>query len=313
MPLLSKEKETHFCYNNVELDKDFISPRKEAVDWVLKVCAHFGFRPLTAVLAVNYLDRLIQSPGFRLHKPWMLHLACVACLSLAAKVEETHVPLLLDLQVEESRYVFEAKTIQRMELLVLSILQWRMHSVTPISFFHHILRRIGLRSNLHFDYISRCECLLLSLIADARFLCYLPSILAAAIMLHVFKEFEPWNYKEYHAQLMALFKISEDEVKGCHEFILESSRCNENRGHKRKISWIPSSPNGVIDASFSCDGANDSLVMTPISVSSSPEPQFKRSRAPDQQMRLPSLNRRFGDVISKHDILDGSIQYQHLS
>ncbi|KAI8016894.1 Cyclin-D3-1 [Camellia lanceoleosa] len=39
-----------------------------------------------------------------------------ACLSLV-KVEETQVPLLLDFQVEESKFVIEAKTIQRMELL----------------------------------------------------------------------------------------------------------------------------------------------------------------------------------------------------
>ena len=40
----------------------------------------------------------------------MIQLAVVTCLSLAAKVEETQVPLLSDLQVEDSEYVFEAKT-----------------------------------------------------------------------------------------------------------------------------------------------------------------------------------------------------------
>ncbi|RVW24079.1 Cyclin-D4-1 [Vitis vinifera] len=38
---------------------------------------------------------------------------------------KTDVPLLLDLQVEERKYVFEVKTIQRIELLVLSTLQWK--------------------------------------------------------------------------------------------------------------------------------------------------------------------------------------------
>jgi len=32
-------------------------------------------------------------------KPWMTQLAAVACLSLAAKMDETEVPLLLDFQV----------------------------------------------------------------------------------------------------------------------------------------------------------------------------------------------------------------------
>ncbi|XP_028073141.1 cyclin-D3-1-like [Camellia sinensis] len=51
---------------------------------------------------------------------WMekdCQLVAVACLFLAAKVEETQVSLLLDFQVEESKFVIKAKTIQRMELL----------------------------------------------------------------------------------------------------------------------------------------------------------------------------------------------------
>ncbi|KAF8695009.1 hypothetical protein HU200_037791 [Digitaria exilis] len=41
-------------------------------------------------------------------------------------------------QVGESRYVFESKTIQRMELLVLSTLKWRMQAVTPL-LLHRLL------------------------------------------------------------------------------------------------------------------------------------------------------------------------------
>lgn len=91
--LFVKEKETFF-----------ISPksqgRKEAVEWILKVNSHYGFSALTAILAVNYLDRFLATLSFQEDKqPWVLQLAAVTCLSLAAKVEETCVPLLLDLQV----------------------------------------------------------------------------------------------------------------------------------------------------------------------------------------------------------------------
>ncbi|GLU13514.1 hypothetical protein SLE2022_301470 [Rubroshorea leprosula] len=301
MSLVSKEKENHFCYTNVVLDECLVLAREEAVEWVLKVKAHFGFNALTAVLAVNYLDRFISSLGFQRDKPWMGQLVAAVCLSLAAKVEETHVPLLLDLQVLESKYVFEARTVQRMELLVLSSLGWRMHPVTPISFFHHIIRRLGLRTNLHWEFLRRCERLLLSLIADASFLGYLPSILAAATMLHVIEEVEPWNHLEYQNQLMGVLKICEAEVKECYKLIqeLSGSNCKENHGNKRKHSWIPCSPSGVVDASFSSDIWNDSWGVTVTqSVSSSPEPRLKRSRAPDQQMQLPPLNRMFVDVLS---------------
>ncbi|KAM3202462.1 hypothetical protein P3L10_030086 [Capsicum annuum] len=42
----------------------------------------------------------------------MSQLAAVACLSIAAKIEETQVPILLDLQVADTRFVFEAKTTE---------------------------------------------------------------------------------------------------------------------------------------------------------------------------------------------------------
>ncbi|KAI8017255.1 Cyclin-D3-1 [Camellia lanceoleosa] len=59
------------------------------------------------VAKVLYIDSIISRD---------CQLVAVACLSLAAKVEETQVPFLLDFQVEESKFIIEAKTIQRMEL-----------------------------------------------------------------------------------------------------------------------------------------------------------------------------------------------------
>ncbi|KDP31992.1 hypothetical protein JCGZ_12453 [Jatropha curcas] len=296
LALISKEKDTHFDFHNIFSDGSSMVARKEAIDWVLRVKAHYGFTALTSVLAVNYFDRFISTLKFPRDKPWMGQLAAVACLSLAAKVEETQVPLLLDLQVEESKYVFEAKTMKRMELLVLSTLQWRMNPVTPISFFDHIIRRLGLKNHLHWEFLRRCERLLLSVIADSRFTSYLPSIFATAIMLHVIKEVEACNQVEYQNQLMAVIKISEDKVKECYKHILELSG-SQNSSSKRKHSWIPSSPSGVIDAYFSCDSSNDSWAVSS-TVSPSSVPRFKRNRVQDQQMRLPSLNRMFVDVLS---------------
>lgn len=156
------------------------SARKDAVEWVSRAAARHAFSPLTAVLAVNYLDRCFLSRaaggGLRLQddKPWMGRLAAVACLSLAAKVEETRVPLLLDLQAEEGKYVFEPRTIRRMELLVLAALRWRMNPVTPLSFIHHLLPRLRSKDkNANTDpsaatgiaMARRCEAALLSAIA----------------------------------------------------------------------------------------------------------------------------------------------------
>ncbi|KAK4340209.1 hypothetical protein RND71_041671 [Anisodus tanguticus] len=208
LSLFSKEKETHCCVESLQNHPFLCSASVDAVGWILKVNAHYGFSALTAILAINYLNRFLSSLQYQKDKPWMIQLAAVTCLSLAAKVEETQVPLLLDFQVEDAKYVFEAKTIQRMELLILSSLKWRMNPVTPLSFLDHVIRRLGLKNNVHWEFLRRCESLLLSVMADCRFVRYKPSVLATAIMLHVIHQVEPCNAVDYQNQLLGVLKIS---------------------------------------------------------------------------------------------------------
>ena len=72
-------------------------------------------------------------------KTWAIRLLSVACLSLAVKMEECRAPALSEFAVEE--YNFESKVIQRMELLVLNTLEWRMNSITPFAFFHYFIAK----------------------------------------------------------------------------------------------------------------------------------------------------------------------------
>jgi len=58
------------------------------------------------------------------------------------------VPFLILWQVGDPKFAFEAKTIQRMELLVLDTLSWKMNAVTPCSLLEHILKKL---SDVHHD------------------------------------------------------------------------------------------------------------------------------------------------------------------
>lgn len=265
--------------------------RREGVEWMLKVIAHYSFSALTAVLAVNYFDRFLFSFHFQNGKPWMTQLTAVACLSLAAKVEETQVPLLLDLQVEESRYLFEAKTIKRMEILVLSTLGWKMNPPTPLSFLDYITRRLGLKDHLCWEFLRRCDGILLSLLGDWRYTNYLPSELATATMMHVVKSVEPRLEAEYQSQLFGILGIDKEKVNECSKLVLElwSGYEQGKQCMKRKFGSVPGSPNGVIDMSFSCDSSNDSWAVA-ASVSSSPEPLSKKSRTEEQLLLNRSSN-----------------------
>ncbi|XVE70137.1 hypothetical protein DITRI_Ditri10aG0047400 [Diplodiscus trichospermus] len=295
--LLLKEEQNQL-YDSLLTNGNLARARREAVEWMLKVIAHYSFSALTAVLAVNYLDRFLMSFRFQSEKPWMTQLAAVACLSLSAKVEETQVPLLLDLQVEESRYVFEAKTIQRMEILVLSTLQWKMNPVTPISFLDYIARRLGLKDHLCWEFLRRCDRILLSVISDSRFMCYLPSVMATATMLHVVDSVEPNLRVEYQNQLLGILGIDKGKVDECSKLIIELAitGVEGNQSHKRRFSSIPGSPNGVMDVSFSSDSSNDSWAVAS-SVSSSPEPLSKKSRTQQEQL-LEMLSHAPSDFLS---------------
>ncbi|KAK3195868.1 hypothetical protein Dsin_027178 [Dipteronia sinensis] len=273
LSLFSKEQEQQHFINFEEAKSsccDALLGRGQAVEWVLKVVAHYGFTTLTAVLAIDYLDRLLFTLHFQRDKPWMIQLLAVTCLSLAAKVEETQVPLLLDLQVEDTKYVFEAKAIQRMELLVLSTLKWKMHLVTPLSFLDHIIRRLGLKNNVHWEFLRRCERLLLTLVSDSRFVSYLPSVLATATMMHVIDQVEPLNSIEYQNQLLGVINTSKEKVNECYKHIVEMlstcAKSKTNLNNKRKLV-------DVIDGVFS---------------SSSQAPLFKKSRT-QQDHQKPLL------------------------
>ncbi|KAI3726316.1 hypothetical protein L1987_66113 [Smallanthus sonchifolius] len=291
--LLSKEKETHLICDD--------SLRKESVDWMVRVGTHYGFVALTTVLAVNYFDRFLMSGSFQKDKPWMNQLVAVASLSLASKVEEIQAPLLLDLQMGGAKFVFESKTVMKMELLVLSCLEWKMNPVTPLAFFDYIMRRLGLMTHdLHYEFLRRCERIVLSVSNDSRFPGFLPSVMAAAIMCIVSKEIEPENALDYRNQLMNLLNISEENLDGCSKFIMDVSNNHGScyfQTHKRKYSSVPGSPSGVVDAYFSSDNSNNSWAIAS-SVTSSPEAQFKKSRAQEQQMRLTPVNRVSISVLS---------------
>lgn len=107
--LISKEEEC-VC-NEILADEFLVLCREKALAWIFRVKSHYGFNSLTALLAVNYLDRFITSRKFQTDKPWMSQLTAVACLSLASKVEEIRVPLLLDFQV--SSFLFFIYTFSR--------------------------------------------------------------------------------------------------------------------------------------------------------------------------------------------------------
>ncbi|KAK4261386.1 hypothetical protein QN277_004391 [Acacia crassicarpa] len=226
-----------------------LSVRREALDWIWKVHNHYGFGPLTFCLSTNYFDRFLSMHDFNRSQKWTGQLLAVACLSIATKVEETEMPQLKEFQVEEPKFVFEARSIQRMELLVLNTLQWKMHAFTPCSFIDYFLTKIPYHQ--HTDTlkssISSSIKLILSIIRVVDFLEFKPSEIAAAVAISVSRELQ---ITEIDKAIACFVIVQKERVLKCVELIRDlllvrvpSSNLGRNSG-----PFLPQSPMGVLDA-----------------------------------------------------------------
>ncbi|XP_074571432.1 cyclin-D3-1-like [Curcuma longa] len=233
--------------------------RSDAIDWIQKVHAHYNFGPLSAYLSINYLDRFFSSYEFSIDKAWMTQLLSVACLSLAAKAEEMEVPSSLDLQVGEAKYIFEARTIQRMELLVLSTLNWRMHVVTPFSFIDYFLYKLNDGKCPDSSIVSSSVDLIMSTVKGIDFLGFKPSEIAAAVALSAL---EAYHTLDIDNTLACWIHVDNEKVLRCHGVIQEMNLM-KNKAYNNKtpsVSAVPKSPAGVLDVACVSYKSDDTTV-----------------------------------------------------
>ncbi|KAH0680222.1 hypothetical protein KY284_021307 [Solanum tuberosum] len=237
---------------NGDLD---IGARDEILDWIAKVHSQFNFGPMCAYLAVNYLDRFLSAYDLPKEKAWMMQLLGVACLSIAAKMEETDVPLSLDLQGGDAKFVFEAKTIQRMELLVLTTLKWRMQAITPLSYIDYFIKKIN---NDQISSINKSVELILSTLKGIHFLEFKPSVIAAAVAISFAVKTETVDSDKALSALVQ--HVQKDKLMKCIELIQELSLASDlvKVPIASSITSVPQSPIGVLDAaclSYRTDGS----------------------------------------------------------
>ncbi|XP_072076894.1 cyclin-D5-1-like [Arachis hypogaea] len=124
---------------------------------------------------MNALNWILQSG-----KCWKMRLLSIACLTLAAKMEESEVPVLTEFQSED--YCFENKVIQRMELLVLSTLEWNMVMITPLVFLPYFITKLCNESQTC-HVLSKTIQIIFTLIQEVNLMDHRPSVIAAAATL----------------------------------------------------------------------------------------------------------------------------------
>ncbi|XP_004305190.1 PREDICTED: putative cyclin-D7-1-like [Fragaria vesca subsp. vesca] len=121
----------NLCSNNL------VIARFKSIQWFVKSGSRLNLSLGTVFYAANYLDRFISMNNA--WKYWMVELLSIACLSIASKFNDTCSPTLLEIQMEDLDYSFDSSTIQRMEMMVLEALGWRLASTTAYSYLELML------------------------------------------------------------------------------------------------------------------------------------------------------------------------------
>ncbi|KAI5082157.1 hypothetical protein GOP47_0001900 [Adiantum capillus-veneris] len=168
--------------------------RRRAVQWLVGAQSKFSFTYTTIALAINYFDRYLSKNLSKVWSNWMLELLSTACLSIAAKMDEVVVPSILDLQQGAKKHIFHPSTVERMELLLLSTLQWKM----------------------------RVSKLLFGVLLDSDSLQFDPCTLAASSIFYALGEIAPHILQFRPLQVpRQLLTINEDDFQRCCELIKE--------------------------------------------------------------------------------------------
>ncbi|XP_073023176.1 cyclin-D1-1-like [Primulina eburnea] len=219
-----------------------LTSRQSSVNYILKVHAAYRFKPVTAFLSVNYFDRFLSSHTLP-ESGWPFQLLSVACLSLAAKMEEMYVPLLMDLQISEPTYIFGPKTVQRMELCVMATLDWRLRSVTPFDYLHYFTSKLPSSSaESKFDSItSLASDLILNSTRVIDFVTFPPSVMAVAALISAAGESLSPSETLHES-------VDREMVTSCHQLMDQYLVDTCTTGHLMIQRAPPPSPIGVLDA-----------------------------------------------------------------
>uniref|UniRef100_A0A0R0GTH8 B-like cyclin n=1 Tax=Glycine max TaxID=3847 RepID=A0A0R0GTH8_SOYBN len=165
----------------------------EAISLILQVQVSCKLDQFVAYLAINYLHRFMSCQEIPQGKPWFLRLLVISCLSLASKMKNTTLSI-LDMQ-KEGCY-FKAQSIQRMELLILGALKWRMRA-----------------SEIIFNAQN-----------GIKFLEYKPSTIAATSLIFASHELFPQQYSTLRASITACEYLDEETLSKCFDLMQDMMR-----------------------------------------------------------------------------------------
>ncbi|RLN03104.1 hypothetical protein C2845_PM13G19800 [Panicum miliaceum] len=176
--------------------------------------------------------------------PWPARLLAVACVSLAAKMEDYRAVALSEFRAADE-YTFSRDSIRRMELLVLSTLGWRMCGVTPFDYLPCLSARLSRCGGGRGLVVGTAAALIFTAAEAASVIHHRPSTLAVAAALGAIHGALP---KEALESKMTSFAqtnlIDKEDVYACHCLML--SACENSPAAITKASKRASPPSSTV-------------------------------------------------------------------
>ncbi|GAB4825038.1 hypothetical protein Ancab_007911 [Ancistrocladus abbreviatus] len=186
--------------------------RHETVSLISQVSRRFD--PFLSYLAVNYLDRFFSSQGIPEQKPWVVRLLSIACVSLAAKMMKAEFSV-SDVQCSEG-FIFDTQTIERMELLILGALKWRMRSITPFSFLHYFISLFKLKDPPSRHALkARAVEIIFGAQNEIKLMEFKPSIVAASALVSASHELFPMQCPCFRKAISSCPYVNKEKLSSC--------------------------------------------------------------------------------------------------
>ncbi|XP_062154462.1 cyclin-D5-1-like [Alnus glutinosa] len=153
--------------------------RLESIEWIFMAREYYGFLYHTAYICVTYFDRFLSMLPIDDGELLAIRSLAVACLSLAAKMEDKKITGLSEL----SGYNFEREVTWKNELIVLEAFEWKMIPVTPFHYLHYFINKFCGVAIPPGELVSRAVELIMAAIKEVNLMDHRPSIIAASAVL----------------------------------------------------------------------------------------------------------------------------------
>eukprot|EP00004_Rigifila_ramosa_P004824 TRINITY_DN1528_c0_g1_i3.p1 TRINITY_DN1528_c0_g1~~TRINITY_DN1528_c0_g1_i3.p1 ORF type:complete len:374 (-),score=83.17 TRINITY_DN1528_c0_g1_i3:255-1355(-) len=178
--------------------------RTVLVDWLVDISVEFNLAPQTVFLCINFLDRYLARENVPRHR---LQLLGVACLMIAAKMEEVYAPPIQDF-ISTSDGLYSRTELIQMETRVLEVLDFLLVAPTAKIFLRRFIRAAeqdAVTKNLA-AYLSELSLL------EVAFLRFKPSVIAGAscVLANITRGFPAWTPTMEH-----YFHHTKEELREC--------------------------------------------------------------------------------------------------